>query len=444
MLVCGMNIAKPMPAVAAPTDSSSSDQFRYRLRIGANVDLSDDWFLGFRLETANNPRSTNVTFSQGGTNVAPFGKAGTASTSFITTVTPNTAVVAGKKVVTSFTTKTAAAVSSVNFQDTVFVGQIYLKYKAFSWLTLEAGKMPNPFITTPMVWDPDINPEGIAEQAKFTFGPFGGGDSPVAADGKDAKDTKVVTTASTPEGPTIDVFANLTQLVYDSADPENQFGSTALGRNDTWLLGTQVGARANFNKSLYVQVAPVFYNYSGHAGNDFATNYNGDPGGNQTGINDLQVLDIPAEFGWKWRNVPFRVFGDYAINLDGNERASTAGHPGSGNQNKAWQSGLDIGKVQKQGDWELLAYWQHSDQYALDPNLIDNDVFDAHLNMQGVIVRAGYALTDAVTLNFTYNHGTIIDNHLGTGGAGGTLTGASGTPALNNYNLIQADLNIKF
>ena len=64
--------------------------------------------------------------------------------------------------------------------------------------------------------------------------------------------------------------------------------------------------------------------------------------------------------------------------------------------------------------------------------------------MQGVIVRAGYALTDAVTLNFTYNHGTIIDNHLGTGGAGGTLTGASGTPAENNYNLVQADLNIKF
>ena len=201
-----------------------------------------------------------MTFSQGGTNVAPFGKAGTASTSFITTVTPKTAVVGGKTVVTGFTTTTSSAVTKVDFGNTIFVGQLYLRYKAFSWLTLEAGKMPNPFITTPMVWDPDINPEGVAEQVKYTFGPFGGGaETPVASDVKDAKDTKeVVTTASTPGGgPTIDLSSRTSGRSSTTAPPRKPVRHHRSSAGTTHgCCGTQVGARVNFSKSLYVQVAP--------------------------------------------------------------------------------------------------------------------------------------------------------------------------------------------
>ena len=116
--------------------------------------------------------------------------------------------------------------------------------------------------------------------------------------------------------------------------------------------------------------------------------YSGDPGGNQTGINDLQIIDIPVEFGWTaWHNVPFRVFGDYAINLDGNERAADAGHPGAGQS----EQGLAGGSRHRQGPEEgrlgsyLATGSAASKLYALDPNLIDNDIFDAHLNMQGVV-----------------------------------------------------------
>ena len=40
-------------------------------------------------------------------------------------------------------------------------------WRATPWLTVQAGRMPNPVYTTPMVWDPDINPEGIAERVNF-------------------------------------------------------------------------------------------------------------------------------------------------------------------------------------------------------------------------------------------------------------------------------------
>lgn len=426
------------PNVNGVSDTANADRFRYRLRIGADVTLTDDWFLGVRLETSNGGRSTNVTLSNGAT-TAPFGKAGTATSSVVSGVTTTTTTVGGKTVVTGVKTTTTTAVTKVDFGSTIFVGQLYLKYHPFSFLTLEGGKMPNPFVTTPMVWDPDINPEGMAEQFKYSFGPFGGTPDKTV-DGKDGKST---VEPGEPGNMSVDVFANFGQFEYDTASPQNQFNNT-IGRNDTWLLGYQLGAKFNINKTMYAQVAPTLYQYTGEKGNDFSTFYNGDPGGNQTGINDLQVLDIPAEFGWTSWDIPFRVFGDIAWNLDGNGRAAAAGHPGMGDQNTAWMAGLAINKIKKKGDWELMAYWQRSEQYSVDPNLVDDDIFDAHLNMQGVVVRGGYALTDAVILGLEYNHGEIINKNLGTGGAGGTISNSSGTPTLRNYNLLQIDCNIKF
>jgi hypothetical protein len=425
---------------AGPSDTANADRFRYRLRIGADVTVTDNWFLGIRLETGNGPRSTNVTASNGGSSIAEFGKAGTATSSFVSTATTTTVKnKAGAVTSVTTTTKTGTAVTKVDFGNTIFLGQLYLKYTPFEWLTLEAGRIPNPFVSTPMVWDPDINPEGAAEQFKYTIGPFGGSADTTSADGKGGKS---VTTPGEPGQLTVDLFGNFGQFAYDTATPQNQFGAT-VGRNDSWLFGYQVGAKVNFSKTTYFQLAPSFYNYSGKKNNDFATAFNGDPGGNQTGIDNLAVFDVPVEFGWEAFDLPFTLFGDFAYNVDGKDRATLAGHPGV-NESAAYQAGLSVGKIKKKGDWQLLAYWQHSEQYSLDPNLIDDDIFDAHLNMQGVVVRVNYALTDAVTLGLSYNHGEVINTALGTGGAGGTLNGSSSTPALQNYNLIQADINLKF
>jgi len=420
------------------SDTASANRFLYRLRLGADVKLTDEWGLGVRLETGNGSRSTNVTAGSSAA-TAPFGKAGTTTSSVVSgfTVTKNKA-----GVVTGVTPTTTTAVTKVDYGSTLFVGQLYLKYKPFSWLTVEGGKIPNPFVTTPLVWDADINPEGFAEQFKYTIGPFGGA-SPVAAS-NDPKDSKTVITKDTPDGLTVDLFANFGQFVYDTASPQNQFSSsTAVGKNDTWLFGSQIGARANFTKNVYLQIAPTIYNYSGHKNNDFNTIYNGDPGGNQIGIDDLTVVEIPVEFGWKSWGIPFTIFGDFTDNLQGAERAKLAGHPAQ-THSTAWEAGLRINQIKKKGDWSLAAYYQYSGAYALDPNLVDNDIFDGHLNMKGIVFQGSYALTDAVNVAVEYNYGQIIDTKLGTGGAIGTLNGATSNPALRNYNLLQVDLNIKF
>lgn len=395
-----------------PNDWQERERERYRIRLGLRGTVLDDWFFGIRLETSQSPRSTNVTFGDdsgsGGANNGPFSKV----------------------------------------SDGVNVGQAYIGYKGFPGITLTGGKIQNPLVNTLMVWDPDINPEGLAEQWKHTFTIGGGGQAPASY----AKDGKTLVKTQPPEPALkIDVFANFAQFVYDDANPENPIGprpttsqpvtgeTQRVPNTDAFLLAWQVGAKFSFPNSFYFQFAPTVYNYTGN-GDTFNIHYSGDAGGNQTGINSLLVFDMPAELGWKVWNLPMRIFGDFAVNLEGDDRATAAGHSGEGDQRYAYNVGLGVGQLKHKHDWEIDAWWQHTEQYALDPNLIDDDIFDARENMEGVAVRAGYMLTDAVSFNLTYSYGWRIEDALGTGGIGGGI----GVNPLDKYQLLDVDLNIKF
>jgi hypothetical protein len=85
------------------------------------------------------------------------------------------------------------------------------------------------------------------------------------------------------------------------------------------------------------------------------------------------------------------------------------------------------------------AWWQHQDQYALDPNLVDTEMFDTKLNLEGVAVRAGYMLADAVFFNVTWAYAWRIDDSIGTGGGGDISINP-----MDQYQIFQADLNFKF
>ena len=396
-----------------PNDWYERHRERYRLRIGLRGTLLDDWFFGVRLETSQSNRSTNVTFGGDSSN-GPFSKN----------------------------------------DDGINVGQAYLGYAGFPDIRLTAGRMPNPLVTTPLLWDDDINPEGLAQQWKHTFNvSFGGGGAAAPSYSKEgySKDGKgVVTTqaAAEPFKLKIDVFANFAQFVYDDENPENPIGPARttdtngfdqrVPTTDAFLLAWQLGARFTFPNNIYFQFAPTLYNYTG-TGDSFNTYFSGDPGGNQNGINSLLVFDMPMEFGWKLWELPMRIFGDFAVNLEADDRAKAAGHPGSGGQRYAYEIGLGVGQLKAKSDWEIRAWWQHTDQYSVDPNLVDSDIFDSRVNMQGVAVKAGYALADAIIFNLTWAYGWRSNGNFGTGGVGDI-----GINPLDEYQIFQADLNVKF
>ena len=413
-------LAKPGAGIAGSDDWQERERERYRLRLGLRGTLLDDWFFGVRLETNASARSTNVTFG-GDTSTSSPGGGG----------------------------------PFAKGDDTVYVGQAYGGYKGFPGFTFTAGRMPNPLVNTLMVWDPDINPEGLAEQWKHTF-TFGGGSPPPPSYSKDGK-------AVAPLPPSepflkLDLFANFAQFVYDDSNPENPLGARAtttangskqlVPNTDAFLLAWQIGARLEFPHILYFQFAPTLYNYTGN-GDTFNVHYQGgDPNltnsaslaQNQTGINSLLVLDVPTEIGWKAWGLPMRIFGDFAVNFEAQDRANAAGHPENGSQRYAFQAGGGIGQLKKKNDWQIDVWYNRQEQYSLDPNLIDDDQTQSQLNMHGVGARAAYNLTAAVNLDFVYYYMWRIDKGLGTGG----VPQAININPTDQYQFFVAELNFKF
>lgn len=351
----------------AGDDRMERNRWRYRLRGGAKMEFAEDFRAGIRLETGSSGRSTNVTF---GDDSGPWGKN----------------------------------------SDGVNVGQIYLNWTPADWFGTTVGRQPVPFEVTGLVWDGDLNPEGLSETFAF-------------------------------KARNADLFATFGQFVYDDANPDNPFGA-GVDYTDAFLFVNQVGARYNFNEKVSAQVAPVLHIYSGQ-GDDFRGPFVGTTPANSVGINDLLVLAIPMEVTFSPGQFPARVFGDFAVNLDGKDRARAAGTPDADDEIFAWQAGVEIGSTKKKGGWKARTFYQSSGLYALDANMVDSDLFDSRLNMKGFVLQGAYAFTDFLTFTLTYANADRKDKDLPTG-AFGDIGGGAGTAYLEDYQLFQGDISFKF
>ena len=293
--------------------------------------------------------------------------------------------------------------------DAIELGQFWAQYKAADWLTLIGGRFESPFLNNQIGWKDDINPEGFTEKLQF-------------------KTEKV------------DYFLTFGEFVYNNTALQNTFSGVTNGV-DTWLLGVQGGGKVRLAKDIGITLAPAFYIYTNP---DQTTRGVFAPtlaGGNITGVNNLNVFALPAEvaFPIPGINIPGKIFGEFDINTTGHERATIAGWTAHGDQDIAYQIGASIGANKKKHDWLLKAYWQHIELNALDPNLINGDIFDQRLNMQGVVVSGTYLFTDFLSATVTYADAHAIDNALPTLTGAGDLNGN-----LRDYNLLQADLLWKF
>ncbi|MCX6922475.1 MAG: putative porin, partial [Verrucomicrobia bacterium] len=163
---------------------------------------------------------------------------------------------------------------------------------------------------------------------------------------------------------------------------------------------------------------------------------------------------------------------DYAYNLQGTERAQAAynaaktagtvnGFPEDGGVQAirsaqthdihAYQVGFALGNkdslglvygtVSKKHAWELRTYWQHIEQYALDPNLHDSDFFEGRGNLEGIYTALAYGLSDNMIATIRYGYANRINNQLGTGGSNQDIPQMN---PINQYHLLQLDLTFRF
>jgi hypothetical protein len=395
------------------SSNNTVDRYRYRLRAGVDITLTDNFTGGFELESNTADDSANQSFGNG------FSKA------------------------------------SAN------IGLVYLQWKPLDFLTLTGGKQRNPLYTTDLTWDPDINPEGGSEALSWTI-PIGG-DTVTAPASHDPKDLKAITApVSTPSDMSVTVGLTAAQLIYAGDQSfESDPGSLATGSStatsgaagtqpggpannkDVWQFVEQVPVQFNYNKTTFIKVAPGFDSYMSGGSSGIPTSFvngtSGDTGWTGGGTlaffgpeiaDHLEIFQAPGEIDWKVGDIPMKVYWDFDLNTDGKDRVQDvllgADNPnvvarGGGltaaqaaanratiaqntalGDNVAWMAGVMVGQNKKRGDWSIKGDFRQVGLGAIDPNENDSDWGDSFLNQQGFKIQSTYNFTDFLTGSLTY------------------------------------------
>src|SRR5258708_4738845 len=386
----------------ADSDAATSEErqrWRYALRLGLRGDVSDNFFYGLRLDTGTYGRSAWVTMADDNNNN-------------------------GSK--SSQSNKTS---------DAVAVGIAFIGWKPTDWAQVIAGRQSNPLYTTSMVWDPDITPEGLSE--KFNY--------------------KLNDNAT--------LFAVAGQYLYSQIGKRTGAWTGAtlnspnpgLGSSQSAMLyATEVGGAYKFSENTAAKAAVNFYKYRFTADETvFNSDFQGTGGVNDLGIRNLQVIEVPMEIRFPVASLSGMVFADYAWNTKGKDRAAVSATPQFDGDNKALMLGLSLassgvpqsanqgpalGSSAKKGTWEVRSYWQRTQQFALDQNMLDSDFFE-RTNTVGYYVAGAYSPANGIITTLRYGHAQRLNDNMGTGGFNDD---SSNVGIINKYQIIQADLTLRF
>lgn len=313
----------------------------------------------------------------------------------------------------------------------VYLDQAYLDYRA-SWapgLEAFAGRMPNPFVRTDLMWDDDINLDGLA--ASYLHG-----------DG--ALKFRVAVGAF--------------PLDYIPDDfPTNATADEKVGDHAKWLWAAQAGAEFAPADSLALSLHAAYYDFTDVQGDlspscsnlaaycltDFTRpgflqkgntvfalrNFNFPDPGNVSqpqyyGLaSKFQILDLVAKADYRLNDrVHVTLTADYARNL-GYDRAGIQALPIANNNetcsvavpaggacpvganvfksgDTAWHAQLAVGAptISERGDWNLMFGYRRIEPDALLDAFTDSDFHLGGTNAKGFVVGANFGIARNTTL----------------------------------------------
>jgi len=335
--------------------SNERSRTRVRFRLNGDFELQRGWSAGFALETATAADSGNQTFENGADD---------------------------------YGISLARAYVGYTNGDFTFVG----------------GKQKNIFYTTDLVWDGDINPQGLTEQYLWTVN----------------DKTSVTFRAG--------------QLLMDD---NNEFSGPTTSATDAWMFYQQAELSQKIGSRLELKAAPGFflYNASTLAGLGNEAAFNGT-------TENLKVIVLPGELSFKdlgGAGYGLKAYWDIAYNTTAEDRVREAyAQPASVDEDPlAWLVGLSYGygAGKTAGDWKVSADYRQIGLGSIDPNINDSDFAFSRLNQEGFKISAAYNLTDFASLNATYMNTQEKEALPGSG---------PGVANLDSSDLFQLDLNVKF
>ena len=380
----------PVPLAST---QGSRDRERIRLRLGLTAKVTDEVGVGVRLASGNDSDrvSTNQTLGQN------FNK----------------------------------------YQ--IFIDRAFVKVDPTDWLSIRAGRIPNPWFHTDMAWSDNLNFEGVATTASW-----------LASNG------------------TMAPFATLGWF------PLKEEEQGVRGRRT--LMGAQVGSSFELDSRTKFKLGLAYYKYHNLAGMDDTDypsvggvpvvnpatfgRYEYPAGLRQKGNTVFETGPITEDPKWglAYRFAPvvltgsaeFRHFSPYTLTLTGEyaknsafdvadfQRRAGASYAGvdPGGKDDGYQLKVAFGaaEVQEAGQWQVSATYRHVGSDAVLDAFTDSDLGLGGTNLEGYILGLSYGLYRNTSLGVRYLSSNSID----------TTINSLYPTAKFGVNTLQVDFNVRF
>jgi len=291
----------------------------------------------------------------------------------------------------------------------VVLDRAYVKLDPVDWLSLSAGRLPNPWFASDLVWDEDLNFEGVAAAFKPKRGP--GSFTPFA---------------------TVGAFP-----LREDSPPS---------RDDRWLTGVQVGFEWAPVRSTRWKFAVAQYDYRNVVGSVddayhpaygaepsygqyeygsglrqkgntlFRTNSPYDTGASIWGLaSEFRPLAITAAVDLAhFDPVHVMLSGEYVKNLDFDRKEieSRTGGAVRGGRDSGYQVRLSVGmpEVREAWDWNAYIAYRYLGSDAVLDAFTDSDFGLGGTNLKGYILGFSYGLGRNTALGLRWMSADSIDS----------------------------------
>lgn len=292
---------------------------------------------------------------------------------------------------------------------TITIDQAYLRFaagsnKALPWMTVVGGRNPNPFLSTDLVWDPDLGFDGVAGTWRINLGGA--------------------------ESMPLNTFVTLGGFPLQEI---------ALSTRDKWLYGGQLGLDWPWDGGGRFKIAGAYYyfdNITGHRnevlgstlfdytapqsmqkGNTlFDIRNDNDP---DTGLYALaaeyRLVDVTAMLELPIGAYKLLLTGDYVRNIGYDKQDVLARGPvnSDGNErNTGYQAelGFGTGTTGKRGNWRAYLAYKHLERDAVVDAYTDSDFNLGGTDAKGYILRGEWWFRDRTSVGLRYLSSDSIDS----------------------------------
>ncbi len=330
--------------------NTTDDRTRWRLRarLGMLAKVTDGLEAGFRITTGNitNPLSTNQTLG-----------------------------------------------NSFN-RDTIVLDRAYLRADPTHWMTLWGGRIPNPWLSTELVWDENLNFDGVAAILRPSLSDSTRG------------------------------FLTLGAFPLQQADLAITSGS------DKWLYAVQLGLDQAFSRQTNAKIGLAYYDYRNITGVPNPVN---SPQYNFTAPQFVQKGNTMFNMDQNNTLAPTELYGlaakfhelnltamldlahfdpvhvmltlDYVKNLGYDSQSIMALAPSTppyGNKGRLYKLAVGMPQVKQRGDWQVITSYRHIESDAVLDAYTDADFHLGGTDAKGWTLGGSYGVAKDAWMSLKY------------------------------------------